>query len=155
MQPLQDQPSREGRFRLIVGIVLGIIGVVSLGVCATLAYVAPYAVDFNYRTPTPDIPVTGTVTRVAGITMPADAIMLSHKPRGTGGIFEYRTSLRPQQVYNFYIATLSLQGVWTAGGSPHIFDKSAVFRFYSTYLPRLTIFNLKCDDVSCTVNVNY
>lgn len=155
MKPLEEQPSRERRFRIIIGVVLGIVGVIMLGMCATLAYVAPYAVDFNYHTPTPDIPVTGTVTRVSGITVPPDAIMLAQKPRLNGGTFDYRTALRPQQIYNFYVATLSLQGVWTAGGSPHVNEKDAKFRFYSGYIPRLTLFDLKCDDVSCTVHVDY
>jgi hypothetical protein len=81
--------------------------------------------------------------------------MISHVPRKKGGAFDYRTALRPQQIYNFYLATMGLRGAWTAGGSPIVEDKAASFRFYTTYVPRLALFDVSCDDTRCTVHVEY
>jgi hypothetical protein len=155
MKSLSEQPDRERRYRLTLAIIGGVIGLIALGVCGTLAWVAQYAVDFNYSSPTPDIPITGTVTRIAGITLPPDARVLSQQPRKVGGAFDYRTELRPQQIYNFYLATLTLRGAWTAGGSPEIGERSGRFRFYTTYVPRLTLIEVKCDEAWCEVHVDY
>jgi hypothetical protein len=155
MGTLSEQPDRERRFRIILALIAGAVSILAILICASFAYVAPFAVDFNYRSPTPNIPVTGTITRISGITLPPDAVMLAHKTRDTGGAFDYRTALRPQQIYDFYLATMSLRGTWTFGSDPVIEAKLAKFRFFSTYIPRLTLVDVKCDDTSCNVHVDY
>ncbi|MBX3066294.1 MAG: hypothetical protein U0528_20790 [Anaerolineae bacterium] len=156
MQPLTEQPDRERRLRIIVALVGVAVMIVLVGMCTTLFSVIPASIDFGYSSPTPDIPVTGTVGRIAGMTTPPDADVFSQQPRPLGGgTFDYRTRLRPQQIYNFYVATLELRGGWTPGQNQHILENEAHFRFYSTYVPRLSLFDVKCDAVYCTVHVDY
>lgn len=156
MQPLTEQPDRERRFRIILALVGLAITILLVGICTTLFSVIPASIDFGYNSPTPDIPITGTVGRIAGMTIPPDADVFATAPRSKGGgTFDYRTQLRPQQIYNFYVATLELRGGWTAGKNQHVMENEAHFRFYSTYLPRLSLFDVKCDATVCTVHVDY
>lgn len=145
----------ERRFRLILFSGAAVATLLVLGVCGALAAVAPY-VAFYDREPTRiEVTITGTVERIAGMPMPADAVVTGQTYRETGGTFDYTTHHRPAQIFDFYYFIVSQNGGWRTGSRPLVSDDSATFRFYPGVLPRLTIVNVSCGPDLCRVHVEY
>src|SRR5258708_6662162 len=86
-----------------LGFIAAVLAVlVVIIICGALASVAPYVVNFGVNTATPYIPITGTISEIAGMPIPADGVPSAQTIRAAGGTFDYSTALRPREVYNFY-----------------------------------------------------
>lgn len=155
--PLTEFPHRERRFRIMLALVALVACVAGAGVCATFIQAGSLGIDWGYLSPTPDIQITGTIERIAGIPLPADAVLLNQAPRstGNGGIFDYRTQLQPAQIYDFYLALMTLHGAWLPGSQQHVAESTADFRFYTQFVPRLALFTVTCEGGSCRVHVEH
>lgn len=146
---------RERRFRLIFAGVAAAAVVLALGICGAFLSVAPSIINRNSLPTRLRINVTGTISRIAGMPMPADAHLISHTPRSEGGLFVYQTRHTPEQLYIFYLFMVKQIGGWLAGTQPQIGDTYGEFRFYPGTVPRLTIIKASCEGDLCTVNVEY
>jgi hypothetical protein len=147
LQP--GQANKQVRL-LLVGVVFFGLALI-FGVCATFSTVAS-KINFNQETAT--IQITGTIEQIAGMPIPFGVNVTSHIPRSKGGAFDYSTTLRPQEIYNFYFNILTQRGIWRAGSQPIITENSGEFQFYPD-IPRLTIISVKCDEQLCNVHVDY
>jgi hypothetical protein len=149
----QAQVERRIRAMILGSAALGVL--LLLAVCATFASVAPYVAGWNAEPTRIEIQITGTVQRIAGMPLPADAQVISQTTRQNGGTFDFVTAHRPQQLYNFYYYLVAQRGRWLAGSRPQVEGDSAQFRFYPGVLPRLTIVTVRCDPAQCAVHVDY
>lgn len=145
----------ERRFRWILLIIGSVIVIFGIAVCATFASVTQYVVDFRFKSPTPDIQITGTVNEIAGMPIPPDGVLTNQTLKHVGGTFDYETTLRPRQIYNFYFVVLTRRGIWQASSNPQIDDQTANFEFYPGTVPRLTIIDVNCTSQVCKVHVDY
>jgi hypothetical protein len=133
--------------------VVGIVALYSL--CALFASIAS-RIRFDNEQPTLTVVITGTVERIAGMPIPPDAVLTANNPRRElGGTFDYRTRLRPRQIYEFYYAILTQKGYWRTGSQPLIEESRASFRFFPGTVPRLTLIDVTCTPVDCMVHVDY
>ncbi len=125
----------------------------TFALCRLIAAVAPL-IYVNEATSTPYIVITGTVQQIAGMPIPASAVVKDQALRSSGGTFDFTTNLRPQQIYDFYYGFLTQKGIWRAGTHPMITENSAEFQF-AAVIPRLTIVTVTCDSAICNVHVDY
>ncbi|MFQ3537035.1 MAG: hypothetical protein SNJ58_14305 [Aggregatilineales bacterium] len=147
--------ARERRYRLVLIGGAALILALGVGVCASFAAVAPN-VWYQLEAATPIlIAITGQLERIAGMPMPADAVLIRHTIREAGGIFEYTTQHSPEQLFRFYYYLLVQVSGWRAGAQPLLSDDRADFRFYLNNLPRLTIVRALCAAGTCHVTVDY
>ncbi len=155
LQAEKQLAAREKRYRLVIFGGAALILALTLGVCATFAAVAP-SVWRPFERPTRiAIQITGEVTRIGGMPMPADAVLRYHTVREAGGIFEYTTQHTTEQLFRFYYYLVVQVNGWRAGINPILTDQRAEFRFYLNNLPRLTIVKAFCAAETCTVTVDY
>lgn len=147
--------ARERRYRLVLLSGAALILAIALGMCASFAAVAPSVWRPFEPATRVVIQVTGTVQRIAGMPMPADAVLIRHTIRQAGGIFEYTTQHSPEELFKFYYYLLAQVSGWRAGAQPLMTENQAEFRFYLNNLPRLTIIKATCAAGTCTVTVDY
>ena len=153
MQENYVPPSRR-YFRVAV-FGIGAAAIILLcGVCAAFSSVASHVSLAGNESPTPRIVITGTVSQIAGMPIPADGQLQSQMLREIGGTFDYTTKLRPQEVYNFYVAILTQRSIWRVGRRPTITDTYAIMYFWPD-IPRLTIIEVNCGTDLCSVHVDY
>src|SRR5260221_12210606 len=139
---------------------IALIGVTTAGalllcaVCAAFSSVASRINLTGNESPTPYIVITGTVSVIAGMPIPADGVLQNQTLRESGGTFDYTTNLRPPDIYNFYVAILTQRSIWRAGRRSTITDTYARMYFWPD-LPRLTIITVNCDPDLCAVHVDY
>jgi len=147
------RPVSLNRTRLFL--IIAAIGLIALtfAVCRLIALVVPL-ISVSESTATPYIVITGTVQQIAGMPVPAGAIITGQALRSSGGTFDFTTNLRPQQIYEFYYSFLTQKGIWQAGTRPIITDNRAEFQFRAV-IPRLTIVTVTCDSAMCNVHVDY
>ena len=124
------------------------------GICAAFSTVASKISLTGNESPTPYIVITGTISVIAGMPIPADGLLQSQALREEGGTFDYTTKLRPQELYNFYVAILTQRSIWRVGRRPTITDDSGKFYFWPN-IPRLTIITVDCKPDLCSVHVDY
>ncbi|PJF36493.1 MAG: hypothetical protein CUN49_05195 [Candidatus Thermofonsia Clade 1 bacterium] len=146
---------RERRYRLVLFSGIALLLAIALGICASFAAVAPSVWrPFNGATRIV-IQITGEVTRIGGMPMPADAVLRSHTIRESGGIFEYTTQHSAEELFRFYYYLMVQVNGWRIGSQPLVSTDRAEFRFYLNNLPRLTIIKARCADGRCYVSVDY
>ncbi|MCC7452154.1 MAG: hypothetical protein IT324_32420 [Anaerolineae bacterium] len=151
---MDNQPApTNNRWRIIwVGIAVSLI-VLTFAACRLIALVVPL-INVSETTATPYFVITGTIQQIAGMPVPAGAVITGQAVRSSGGTFDFTTNLRPQQIYEFYYGYLTQKGIWQAGTQPIITENSAEFQFRAV-IPRLTIVTATCDSTICNVHVDY
>jgi hypothetical protein len=151
----QRLAARERRTRLIVFTAAALVLSLTLGVCATFASILPMFARLDADPTRIKIAITGTITLVAGMPLPADAVIIRQTYSSNGGVLTYTTHHRPQQLYNFYFYLVAQEGGWNAGSRPEIGPDRAVFRFYPGTVPRWTVFTVRCPSEICEVQMEY
>lgn len=151
----QRLATRERRTRLIVFAAMALFLSLTLGVCATFASILPMFARLDAEPTRIKIAITGTVQVIAGMPLPADAVIIRQTYSSSGGVLTYTTRHRPQQLYNFYFFLVAQEGGWNAGSRPEIGPDRAVFRFYPGTVPRWTVFTVNCPSETCEVQMEY
>lgn len=147
--------ARERRYRLVLigGAALSLA--VALGVCASFCGGGASVWWQPEASTRVVIAITGSLERIAGMPMPADAVLIRHTLREAGGVFEYTTQHTPEQLFRFYSYLMVQVGGWRMGSQALVTEDRAEFRFYLNNLPRLTIVKARCAAGTCTVTVDY
>lgn len=151
---MDKQPALpNNRWRIMwIAIAAGLM-VLTFATCRLIATITPL-INVSEATATPYMVITGTIQQIAGMPIPAGAALTGQTLRSSGGTFDFTTSLRPQQIYEFYYSYLTQKGIWRAGTHPVITENSAEFQF-AALIPRLTIVTVACDSATCNVHVDY
>lgn len=153
MQENYVPPSRRYIRIALFGLGAGAV-ILVFGICAAFSTVASKINLAGNESPTPVIVITGTIGVIAGMPIPPDGLILSQAVREVGGTFDYTTRLRPQDLYNFYVAILTQRSIWRVGRRPTITDSSGKFYFWPN-IPRLTVITVDCKSDVCSVHVDY
>lgn len=153
MQENYVRPSRRYLRVALFGVGAAVL-ILICGVCAAFSSVASRVSLAGNASPTPHIVITGTISQIAGMPIPADGQLQSQTLREIGGTFDYTTRLRPQEVYNFYVAILTQKSIWRVGRRPTITNTYGIMYFWAD-IPRLTIIEVNCSTDLCSVHVDY